>query len=214
MGKSFTVILADDHEIVREGLQSALEKPGMVEENGLKVVAHASNGFETLSAVKEHQPDLVLLDLTMPLSGGAEVFTDIRRWSPQTKVVVFSSVDAAGILGMLVEAGVDGMFHKSASNAALYEKLPLILRGGRYIAAECLALIENADSPAELTPREHQVMHMIIAGRTTKAIASALGISARTAEKHRASLMRKLEVKSVGELMARALRDGLINPDL
>lgn len=214
MPQQFTVIIADDHEIVRDGLQAALEKPGIVEEHGLNIVALAANGFETLAAVKEHKPDLVLLDLTMPLSGGAEVLTDIRRWSPETKVVVYSSIQAAGTLSMLIDAGVDGMFHKSGSNHALYEKLPLILRGGRHIAPECLELIENFSAPVELTPREHQVMHMIVAGRSTKMIADALGISARTAEKHRASLMAKLNVKSVGELMARALKDGLIDPSV
>jgi DNA-binding NarL/FixJ family response regulator len=208
----FTAILADDHDIVRDGLRAALEKPGLIETNGIRVLAETANGFETLTAVKRHKPDLVILDLTMPLSGGAEVLTDIRRWSPSTKVVVYSSVDAPGVLSMLIEAGVEGMFHKGGSNAALYEKLPLILRGGRYIAPECLSLVEGHEVTVELTPREQQTLHMIVAGRTTQDIADGLGISPRTAEKHRASLMAKLEVRSVTELMARALRDVWINP--
>lgn len=212
MGQQYTAILADDHAIVRDGLRAALEKPGLIEMNGIKVIAETANGFETLSAVKLHKPDLVILDLTMPLSGGAEVLTDIRRWSHDTKVVVYSSVDAPGILSMLIEAGVEGMFHKGGSNAVLYEKLSLILRGGRYIAPECMKLLEGHDAPVELTPREQQTLHMILAGRTTQDIANGLGISPRTAEKHRASLMAKLNVRSVAELMAKALRDGLINP--
>ncbi len=206
----YRAVIADDHEIVREGLKAALEKPGVVEERGILVVAEASNGIETLAAAKEHQPDLLLLDITMPMSGGAEVFTDIRRWSPETKVVIFSSVEAGGVLGMLIDAGVDGMFAKGGSNAALYEKLPLILRGGRYIAPECLALVEAGGQRVALTPREQQTLQMIVSGRTTKEIAETQGISPRTAEKHRASLMNKLEVRSVAELMARALKDGLI----
>lgn len=205
----YTAILADDHEIVRDALRAAFEKPGLIETDGIVVVAEAANGFETLAAVKQHRPDLVVLDLTMPLSGGAEVLTDIRRWSPETKVVVYSSVDAPGVLGMLVEASVDGMFHKGGSNALMFEKLPLILRGGRYIAPECIALIEGRRDQIALTPREQQTLHMILAGRTTRDIADQLGISSRTAEKHRANLMTKLEVRSVAELMARALRDGL-----
>lgn len=212
MADQYTAILADDHDIVRDGLRAAMEKPGLIETDGIRVVAETANGFETLAAVKLHKPDLVILDLTMPLSGGAEVLTDIRRWSPNTKVVVYSSVDAPGILSMLIEAGVEGMFHKGGSNAALYEKLPLILRGGRYVAPECLERVEGHDGAIELTPREQQALHMILAGRTTQDIADGLGISPRTAEKHRASLMAKLDVRSVTELMARALRDGLINP--
>ncbi len=212
MAEQYTVIIADDHEIVRSGLRAALEKPGLVEEHGLRVVAEATNGLEALAAAKEHRPDLILLDLNMPLAGGAEVFTDIRRWAPQTKIIVFTSLESAGILGSLIDAGVDGMFSKGAANDQLYEKLPLIIRGGRHIAPECLALLDNRRETAALTPREQQALHMIVSGRTTKEIAAAQGISPRTAEKHRASLMAKLQVRSVTELMARALKDGLIEP--
>lgn len=207
----FTAVIADDHEIVRSGLRGALERPGAVEDFGIRVVAEAADGFETLAAVKEHAPDLLLLDLTMPLSGGAEVFNDIRRWSPDTKIVVFSSVTAGGVLSELIEAGVDGLFAKGGPNDLLYEKLPLILRGGRFVAPEVLDMIGDRQDAVSLTPRERQTLHMILQGRTTKEIAAAQGISPRTAEKHRASLMGKLEVRSVAELMARALRDGLLD---
>lgn len=207
----YTAVIADDHEIVRAGLRSALETPGLVEDRGIKIVAEAENGFETLAAAKQHKPDLLLLDLTMPISGGAEVFNDIRRWSPATKVVIFSSVSAGGVLGQLIEAGIDGLFAKGGSNDLLYEKLPLILRGGRFIAPECLSLVQDQTSPVKLTPRERQTLHMVLQGRTTKEIAESQGISPRTAEKHRASLMAKLEVRSVAELMARALQDGLLD---
>lgn len=206
----FTAVIADDHEIVRTGLRAALETPGVVEDPPIAVVAEAADGFETLAAAKQHHPDLLLLDLTMPLSGGAEIFNEIRRWSPETKVVVFSSVTAGGVLAQLIEAGVDGMFAKGGSNALLYEKLPLILRGGKFIAPDCLALIGDAPAAAALTPREQQTLQMVLRGRTTKEIAETQGISPRTAEKHRASLMAKLDVRSVAELMARALEDGLL----
>jgi DNA-binding NarL/FixJ family response regulator len=207
----YTVVVADDHEIVRAALRTALETPGVVEDMGLRVVAEAADGFETLAAVKQHRPDLLLLDLTMPLSGGAEVFNEVRRWSPATKTVVFSSVAAGGVLGQLVDAGVDGMFAKSGTNRLLFEKLPLILRGGRFIAPEVLDLIGERPESVALTPRECQTLQMVLRGRTTKEIAEAQGISPRTAEKHRASLMAKLEVRSVAELMARALQDGLLD---
>lgn len=206
----FTAILADDHEIVRAGLRAALETPGVVDDPPIMVIAEAADGFETLAAAKQHRPDLLLLDLTMPLSGGAEIFNEIRRWSPDTRVVVFSSVTAPGVLAQLIDAGVDGMFAKGGSNALLYQKLPLILRGGKFIAPDCLALIEDAPPQIDLTPREQQTLQMVLRGRTTKEIAETQGISPRTAEKHRASLMAKLGVHSVAELMVRALEDGLL----
>lgn len=209
----YTAVLADDHEIVRSGLRAALEAPGLVENEGLRVVAEAANGIETLAAVKQHQPDLLVLDIAMPLAGGAEVLNDVRRWSPGTKVVVFSSVTTPGLLAHLVETGVEGMFSKGGSNRLLYDKLPLILRGGRFIAAECLEIMAERGPASALTPRERQTLHMVISGKTNREIADAQGISPRTVEKHRASLMAKLEVRSVCELMARALRDGLIGSE-
>lgn len=208
---TYTAIIADDHDIVRDGLRAALEQSDLLELLTLDIVAETSNGFETLAAVKQHQPDLLLLDLTMPLSGGAEVYTDVRRWSPKTKVVVYSSVTAPGILSMLVSAGVDGMFAKGGSNKLLYEKLPLILRGGRFIAPECMALMEGQEDVVALTAREHQTLHLVLSGKTTKEIATVQGISPRTVEKHRASLMQKLDVSSIAELMAKALKDGLLD---
>lgn len=206
----FNAVIADDHEIVRDGLKAALETPGLIEPDGISVIGVAGNGLETLSKTKALKPDLLLLDLMMPMSGGAEVFTDIRRWSPQTKVVVYSSTETAGMLSMLVSAGVDGMFAKGGSNQLLYEKLPLILRGGRFIAPDCLELIAQSDAEIALTARERQTLSMILAGRTTREIAEQQGISPRTTEKHRASLMSKLGASSVAELMATALKRGLI----
>ena len=211
MSDQYKVVIADDHEIVRDGLRAALTAPGVVEENGLHIVAEASNGLEALAAVKEHQPDLLLLDLNMPHFGGGDVLTDIRRWAPDTKVVVFSSVENAALLGGLIDQGVEGMFAKGASNTELYEKLPLILRGGRYVSPACIALIEDRTELPALTPRERQTLNMVLKGRTTKEIADAQGISPRTAEKHRASMMSKLGVRSIAELMAKALEHRLID---
>lgn len=208
---TYTAVIADDHDIVRDGLRAALERSDLLELLTLHIVAETSNGFETLAAVKQHQPDLLLLDLTMPLSGGAEVYTDVRRWSPKTKVIVYTSVTAPGVLSMLVSAGVDGMFAKGGSNKLLYEKLPLILRGGRFIAPECMALMEGQEDVVSLTAREHQTLHLVLSGKTTKEIANVQGISPRTVEKHRASLMQKLDVSSIAELMAKALKDGLLD---
>ena len=105
------------------------------------------------------------------------------------------------------------MFSKGGANQLLYERLPLILRGGRFIAPECVSSDEGDRPTVSLTPREHETLQMILRGRSTKEIARLQGISPRTAEKHRASLMAKLEVRTTAELLARALSDGLVGGD-
>jgi len=90
--RKFTAVLADDHQIVRAGLRLALESDDVVEPGGLTVVAEATNGLEAIELVKVHKPDLLLLDISMPLASGAEILLDLRRWSAQTKIVVLTAV--------------------------------------------------------------------------------------------------------------------------
>lgn len=184
----------------------------MIENEGLEVVAEAENGLEAIAAVRRHRPDLLLLDVSMPAAGGVEVLVETRRWSADTRIVVFTGISAVGLVSELVEAGVDGLFSKAASNELMYEKLPEILRGSRHIAKTFLDILEEQPKRSPLTDRERQTLNMIVAGRSNKEIASALGISVKTVDKHRTSLMQKLNVRSVAQLLALALREGLIDP--
>lgn len=209
----YTAIIADDHQIVRQGLKIALETKGLVERKGIRVVAEAENGFEAIAEVKTHKPHVLLLDIAMPLAGGAEVVNDIQRWSPETKIVVLTGINAPGLVCNLLDAGVDGMFSKGSDMQELYEKLPLIIRGTRYIAQSFVDLMESYNNSQSLTEREKQTLNMIIAGKTNKEIANILVISPKTVDKHRTSLMNKLNVHSIAELITYALRNGLIDPD-
>lgn len=213
LSRRYRAVIADDHEIVRHGLRLALEKPGLITPDGIEIVAEAENGFVALAAVKQHQPDLLMLDIAMPLAGGAEVIGDIRRWSPGTRIVILTGINAPGLICNLLDAGVEGMFSKGQSMDELYEKLPLILHGGRCIAQPFVDTLESRESARSLTERERQTLNMIIAGKTNREIAEAMAISAKTVDKHRTSLMQKLDVHSIAELMAYALREGLIVPD-
>jgi len=210
-GSKFSVIIADDHQIVRDGLRMALTQPGVVEPDGIEVAGEATNGFEALAAVKQFKPNALLLDISMPLAGGAEVVTDIRRWSPDTAIVILTGISSPGLIASLLDQGVEGMFSKGASLDELYQKLPLILRGGRYIAAPFLELMESQQQSLTLTDRERQTLNMVISGKSNREIAEALSISPKTVDKHRTSLMQKLEVHSLAELMAYALKHGLID---
>ena len=148
----------------------------------------------------------------MPLAGGVEVLIEARRWSPDTKIVVLTGVAAVGLVSSLVDSGVDGLFSKADDNTELYQRLPGILNGQRYIAKTFVAALEEAPKPELLTARERQILNMILSGQSNKEIANALGISAKTVDKHRTSMMQKLDVHSVPQLMAYALREGLIDP--
>lgn len=210
----YYAVVADDHAIVRAGLRDALEKPGLVEIDGIEVVAEVGDGLSAIAEVRKHRPDLLLLDVSMPLAGGVEVLVEVRRWSPDTKVVVLTGVSAVGLVSDLVEAGVDGLFSKASSNEEMYEKLPNILRGRRHIAKQFVNILEENPKPVILTDRERQTLNLIIRGRSNKEIAEGLGISVKTVDKHRTSLMQKLKVHSLPQLMALALKEGMIDASL
>lgn len=208
----FHAVIADDHAIVRSGLRAALETPGLVEPAGITVLAEAADGLTAIAAVRQHRPDLLLLDVQMPLAGGLEVLIEARRWAPETRVVVLSGVTAAGKIGELVSSGVDGLFFKGDDNEELFRTLPGILRGRRHIAGAFRKLLEEAPADLSLSDRERQVLNLVVAGRSNKEIAELLGISAKTVDRHRTNLMQKLDVHSVAQLIAFALREGLIGP--
>ncbi len=209
----YYAIVADDHAIVRSGLKGALQTPGLVEAQGIEVVAEAADGLAAIAAVRKHQPDLLMLDVQMPLAGGVEVLVEVRRWSPETKIVVLTGVTAAGLIRSLVDSGVDGLFSKGDDNTELYQRLPGILRGQRHIATSFLQALEDSSETAQLTGRERQILNLILAGQSNKEIAETLGISAKTVDKHRTSMMQKTGVHSVPQLMAYALREKLIDPN-
>ena len=206
-------IVADDHAIVRAGIKDALETPGLITAEGISVLAEAADGLEAIAMVRQHRPDLLMLDVQMPLAGGVEVLIEARRWSPDTKIVVLTGVAAVGLVSSLVDSGVDGLFSKADDNTELYQRLPGILNGQRYIAKTFVAALEEAPKPELLTARERQILNMILSGQSNKEIANALGISAKTVDKHRTSMMQKIDVHSVPQLMAFALREGLIDPN-
>lgn len=211
-GNVCTVVIADDHAIIRDAIDDLLA--GAPDSSGWRyqVVAVAGNGLEALAAVKAHRPTLVFLDISMPFASGSEIIHDIRRWSPETRIAIFTGVTSAGVLAGILEAGADGIFSKSGSTQDMADKLPLLLAGERYIAAEFTDIIRSGQQAEALTGRERQVLNMIVAGKSNKEIAQQLHISPKTVEKHRGSLMSKLGARSVAQLMAIALKEGLINP--
>lgn len=209
----YYAIVADDHAIVRAGLKDALQTPGLIEAAGIEVVGEAADGLAAIAEVRAHRPDLLMLDVQMPLAGGVEVVIEVRRWSPETRIVVLTGVTASGLVRSLVDSDIDGLFSKADDNTELYERLPGILRGQRHIASSFLTILQDSPSSGPLTGRERQILNLILSGQSNKDIAATLGISAKTVDKHRTSMMQKIGVHSVPQLMAYALREKLIDPN-
>jgi len=208
----YNAVIADDHAIVRSGLKDALEKPGLIEPDGIRVLSEVGDGLSAIAEVRKHRPSLLLLDVAMPMAGGVEVLIESRRWSKETRVVVLTGISAVGLVSDLVDTGVDGLFSKASDNTEFYSRLPGILRGQRHISGCFLKILEETPKPPVLTDRERQTLNMILSGRSNKEIAEGLGISVKTVDKHRTSLMQKLNVHSVPQLISRALKEGLIDP--
>ncbi|MEO1487972.1 MAG: response regulator transcription factor [Pseudomonadota bacterium] len=199
-------IIADDHAIVRRSLAGILADIGEVE-----IVAEAENGLETIALVKQHQPELLLLDAAMPLARGVQVYGEVRRWSPATKVIIVTGFTGTTMLADWLAAGVEGLFLKSADPAEMREGFAQVLAGGKFVAQEVADRLAAEPEREALTDREREVLALIASGHQNVAIADKLCISPKTVEKHRASLMAKLGVNSVSGLLTYALREGLLD---
>ena len=200
-----TAVIADDHAMIRSGLRAILEQ------GGVDVVAEAEDGLAAIAAVRQHRPTLMTLDLAMPFAQGTEIFHEARRWAPDTRIVVFTGLTSGGLLSDLVTSGVDGLFMKRDDPGDLADSLSIILAGGKVIAPEVSALLADTSALVELTARERQILTLVAQGMANKEIATRLGVSFKTVDNHRTNLMRKLGVHSVGELIAYALREGLLD---
>ena len=211
-GRSYTAVIADDHGIIRQALMAALCDADSLGGITFEICEQVDNGIEAIGAIRKHRPDLLMLDVSMPHAGGTEVLLETRRWSPDTKVVVFTGIAASGKVAEIIDAGADGVFCKSDDLEELTRAISPILQGARIICGRYLAMLEETSDRTPLTDRERQVLNLVVAGRTNKEIAGTLGISAKTVDRHRTNMMAKTGVHSATELVAFALREGLIDP--
>ena len=201
-----TVIIADDHAIVRQGVCDVFSSIP-----NTKIIAEAKNGLIAIADVKRLKPDLLVVDAAMPLAKGIEVLAECQRWSPETRIVLLTGFTAASILSQWLKANVDGIILKSCAPNTMKEAFNIALQGGRYISPGAQAILSEAPSISDLTIRETEVLSLLASGHQNQSIANRLGISKRTVEKHRSSLMHKLDVTSVAELMSYALKEGLLD---
>ena len=203
-----TAVIADDHAMIRQGIAQILAS------TGVEVVAQATNGLEAIALVRSHQPALLTLDIAMPYSRGIEVFGEVRRWSPDTRIIVFSGMTSAGLLSDLATAGAEAIFLKREEISAFTAAIPGILAGQRILGPGVEEILTAAAERENLTARERQVLSLVAQGLGNRDIADRLGVSTKTVDNHRTNLMRKVQVHSVAELIAYAVREGLMEASL
>jgi DNA-binding NarL/FixJ family response regulator len=215
-GETVRVLVADDHAIVRTGIRHVLEG-----EPGFAVVAEAATGAEALALALALRPDVAVLDISMPGQSGLEVTAELLHYCPDTRVLILSMHDNTEYVLESVRAGAHGYLLKDTAATELRGAVRAVYQGESYFSppiASRLSAVVRGD-PAETTPaglltqltgRERQVLIGVTRGLTNKEIAAELGISHRTVETHRESLMRKLRLRSVAELTRFALETGVI----
>ncbi len=215
--KELRVALADDHALVRAGVRALLDNLP-----GVKVVGEAGDGIEALRIIARTSPDIALIDLAMPNMDGIHVLEHMATSFPAVKVIILSIHRGEEFVTQALRAGAAGYLVKDAAESELELAIQAVARGESYLSpAISKALIANSvrrpgDPPkgaAEITPRQSEVLRLVVEGRTTKEIAHELGISVKTVEVHRAQLADRLGIHDVPGLVRYAMRIGMITPE-
>jgi len=206
-----TVVLADDHPVVREGVRRLLER------EEFEVLGEASDGLEVISLTERLHPDVVVLDLAMPTLNGIGAVREIVKVAPRTKVILLTMYTEEHHILEALRVGVKGCVSKTQAPEHLLQAIREVCAGGVYLSPSVSGVVvqgylAKTESSDPLTNRERQVLQLIAEGKTTKEIAVILGVTVKTAESHRSTLMDKLDIHSTAELVRYAIRRGLVEP--
>ena len=216
MKEKYRIFIAEDHTIVREGLRSLLSSHPHFE-----VVGEAEDGREVIRCVGECEPDLVLLDLSMPRMNGMEAIREIKRLSPETKILVLTIHKSEEYILPVLRGGADGYMLKYDTQTELMAAIESVLAGKAYLSpgvshkviegyVEGKKKLKTKSSWDTLTQREREVLKLIAEGYKNREIADYLCISVKTVVKHRANLMEKLDLHNISALTAFAIEKGLV----
>jgi DNA-binding NarL/FixJ family response regulator len=213
------ILLADDHDVVRRGLSALLaNRPDW------QVVGEAQNGREAVSLAVKLKPQVAVLDLSMPELNGLEATRQIRKEVPETEVLVFSMYESEQFVRDLLAAGARGYVLKSDVTTQLLIAVETVARHKPFFTSEVaervlegflqLGELSAGDGSATgiLTPREREIVQLLAEARSNKEVSTILGISVKTVETHRASIMRKLGISSIVDLVHYAIRNNLVSP--
>jgi DNA-binding NarL/FixJ family response regulator len=201
------ILVADDHEVVRHGVRRLLE-----EQPGWVVCGEARTGREAIALAVALQPDIVVLDVSMPGLNGIDATRRIRQLVPSAKVLVLTVHDSEQVVSDALAAGARGCVLKSESGRTLVTAIRKVQAGEVFTADTSRAPAERATARPPLTLREREVLQLLTEGHGNKEIATILGITRKTAETHRARMMTKLGLHSMSDLVRYAIRNRIIQP--
>jgi DNA-binding NarL/FixJ family response regulator len=210
------LVLVDDHALLADGIRSLLEA-----EPDLEIVAHFTNGLAAVEQVPALQPDLLLMDLDMPIMNGLEAAKLLRGRLPELPIIILSMHAEKAIVQKAMREGIRGYLLKNSSQSEFLNGIRAVLGGGKYYSAlltESLVVPDRVPLAAEtsvkllatLSERELEVLRLLVEGFSSKEIAEELCLSPQTIDSHRKSLLRKLEAKNVAGLVRIAFREGLV----
>lgn len=215
---SVRVLLADDHTIVREGLRKLVDQ-----DIDIEVIAEADTGRKAVELAIELEPDIVVMDITMPDLNGIDATAKIRSEVPNTRVLCLSMHTDKRFVMAVIRAGASGYLLKDCPSEELSRAIHAIARNeiylspqiAHYVVDESISRVDSEVYKGQnlLTPREREIVQLIAEGKNTKTIALDLGISVKTVETHRRQIMRKLNIHSVAELTKYAINEGLTSLD-
>ena len=211
---SLGILLVDDHKIVREGLRTLLER-----QPGLKVVAEAADGDTAVRLARQHRPDLIIMDITLPGLNGIEATRKILAANPRTKVIALSMHSDRRFVLEILKSGAKAYLLKDSAFDELATAIGAVRDGRTYLSSHIADLVvqdavcrpagRRRSAFSVLTSREREVLQLLAEGRATKEIAAQLDVSIKTIETHRKQIMDKLDVHSIAELTKYAIREGL-----
>lgn len=217
MKKKVRIILAEDHTILREGLRALLSSDSIFE-----IVGEAEDGREAVRCVERLSPDLLLMDLSMPRMSGMEAISEIKKRHPETRIIALTVHKTEEYLLTTLKAGADGYVLKDATHDELVLAIKHVMTGKSYLSPsvsekviegylEGREGVESGSAWKTLSQREREVLKLIAEGYKNKEIAKDLCISLKTVEKHRANLMKKLDLHNAAALTVYAMEKGLVN---
>jgi DNA-binding NarL/FixJ family response regulator len=209
------ILLADDHDVMRSGLRAILEAHGE-----WLVCGEAREGHEAVRLALELKPDIAIIDIAMPGLDGLEVTRQIKKELPQTEVLIFTMHETENMIRAVIAAGARGYVLKSDAGLKLIESVEALSRHEPYFTPKASGILLEGfiksygepDKESILTSRERQIVQLLVAGKVNKEIADVLNISVRTVETHRATIMRKLGINSIVELVLYAIRNNIAHP--
>ena len=206
-----SVVLADDHVMVRQSLRTLLEREDFL------VLGEAADGQEAVRLVHSANPDVAIMDISMPLFNGLDAAMELSSTCPKTKIILLTQHDEKPYVAQALRCGVKGYVLKNQAANDLVKAIREVCRGQVYLSpGVARAVVDAYANPSRthdaLSVRERQVLQLIAEGNTTKQIARLLGISAKTVETHRTKLMQKLDIHEIAGLARYAIRHGLVQP--